>query len=180
MAHVKQVTQLGDWNTVARLCSTTVNKVRLLDKEPSRQFIVNMLKAEHSPIRAVSFLIELEGIPSFVSTHLVRHKTGIEHFVSTRREDRFEQQTVADRNTPVDHTILANCQALITISRKRLCSKASDETQQVWRSIKKAVPSVVAQVMVPECIYRGHCSEIDGCGYDQSDLFKKELQDYRD
>ena len=37
----------------------------------------------------------------------------------------------------------------------------------------------VAEVMVKECIYRGFCPEMQSCGYDKTEQFKKELEEYR-
>lgn len=76
----------------------------------------------------------------------------------------------------------ANTQALINMSRKRLCSQASPETRQVMQEMKNEVSksdSIVAKAMVKECIYRGFCPEINSCGYDKTEAFKKELDEYR-
>jgi thymidylate synthase ThyX len=78
--------------------------------------------------------------------------------------------------------IEANTQALINISRKRLCNQASKETRQVMEKIKNEVAkkdNFVAEVMVKECIYRGFCPEMQSCGYDKTEQFKKELEEYR-
>ena len=78
------VTKLTDKSLVDRACSFTAGssiEVKSLYK---------MYKSEHSPMRTQMFWIEMEDIPTFVSVHLVRHKIGVEHFCSTRREDRFD------------------------------------------------------------------------------------------
>jgi hypothetical protein len=125
-------------------------------------------RTEHSPVRARLFWIELAAIPSFVSVHLVRHKHGVEHFVQSMRDDRGgagdDQVT---RNTPVNHGMLINAQAIITVSRKRLCYAASGKTVAVWRRVRKAMLDVdpdLAPFMVPECVYRnGLCPEFREC-----------------
>ena len=122
--------------------------------------------AEHSPIRTQMFWVELEGIPSYVSTHLVRHKIGVEHYVQTNRLDR-GASFVADRNTSVNHAMFLNAQALINISRKRLCTNAEEVTRKVWEYVKKAVEEVdpdLAEFMVVDCDYRGLCYEPSCCG----------------
>ena len=139
--------------------------------------------AEHSPIRLLKLRIRMTGIPYWVSVHLVRHKIGIEHWVKTQRTDR----TGIDRNelpqgALVDHTIEVNAQALITISRKRLCRQASKETQDVWRAVIAAVKEhepELASVCHPDCVYRGFCPEMKGCGYIESGIGQMELQCYR-
>jgi hypothetical protein len=125
-------------------------------------------RTEHSPIRARMFWIELPAIPTFVSVHLVRHKVGAEHFVQSMRDDRGGAgDDVVTRNTPVNHGLLANAQALITMSRKRLCYNASGKTVATWRRLRKAMVEVdadLARFMVPECVYRnGVCPEFREC-----------------
>ena len=36
----------------------------------------------------------------------------------------------------------------------------------------------MASFMVPNCIYRGRCPEMNTCGYYKTDKFKKELDEY--
>lgn len=124
-------------------------------------------RCEHSPCRTQIFWIEMLGIPSFVSVHLVRHKYGVEHWVQTMRDDR-GAETVADRLTPVNHAMMANAQALLNMARKRLCHKAHPETRLIMEHIKdhlKQVDPDLAKYMVPECVYRGDvCHELKPCG----------------
>ena len=122
--------------------------------------------SEHSPMRTQMFWIEMRGIPSFVSTHLVRHKIGIEHYVQTNRVDR-GSSTVSYRLTPINHAMLCNAQALINMARKRFCTHASSETREVMVGIKNAVKRVddaLAEFMVVDCVYRGQCYEPSCCG----------------
>jgi len=105
------------------------------------------------------------GIPTFVSTHLVRHSIGVTHYVESNRDDRGGQDV--DRNTPVNHAMLINAQALMAMARKRLCGNAHRETVKVMIAIKNAVREVdpdLAQAMVPDCVYRGSCYELNSCG----------------
>ncbi|NCB03452.1 MAG: hypothetical protein EOM67_15045, partial [Spirochaetia bacterium] len=78
----------------------------------SKMTRLGIYNCEHSPIRSQMFTIKMEGIPSFVSVHLVRHNVGVQHFVQTMRNDRGAED-VANRNTPVNHTMIANAQAII-------------------------------------------------------------------
>jgi len=120
---------------------------------------------EHSPIRTQEYLIRMEGIPSFVSTHFVRHKIGCEHFVFSNRDDRNNKKSNegVNRLTPVTHTIKINAEALISLSRKRLCLKSHKETVKVMSLIKNEIKKIspnLALFMVPDCVYRnGICKE---------------------
>ena len=83
----------------------------------------------------------------------------------------------------VEMEIEANAQALINMSRKRLCNQASPETREVMQEMKKEVSKrdeFLARVMVKECVYRGFCPEIKSCNHDKTEEFEKELKDYRD
>lgn len=125
----------------------------------------DLARCEHSPLRTIMFLIELEDIQTFVSVHLVRHKIGVEHFVRSNRDDRTKETSTIDRNTLVSHYMFCNAQALINIARRRLCYKAAPETRSVMLAIKEASPAWVKPFLIPECEYRGGvCHEPKPCG----------------
>lgn len=54
----------------------------------SKQSLLSIYKAEHSPARTQMFWITCEDIPLFVATHYVRHHVGTQPFVLTHRKDR--------------------------------------------------------------------------------------------
>lgn len=180
---VLNVTQLGTWRDVANAARTTVGMGYKASGEPSDEWKRQMLLAEHSPIRLLTFRWTWVDLKSWVSVHFVRHKIGIEHWVRTQRLDR----TGVDRDdkpqsAPVEHMCSANVQALITISRKRMCHKASAETQQAWYEVIqeiKLIDPIVARACVPECVYRGFCPEIKGCG-SYTNEFQKIRERYED
>lgn len=169
------------WMDVKDSAMHTIGKTH--GSYPDSEWKRKILLAEHSPIRRLRFFWRWNGLKNWVSVHFVRHKHGIEHWVSTQRSDR----TGVDRDklpqdAPVNHSCEANAQALINISRKRLCSCASLETREAWMEVKAEVAKVepeLASCMVPECIYRGFCPEIKSCGYANTEAYYKELQEYR-
>ena len=176
------IAKFGTWRDVADRARTTVGK-DAGDGDPSSEWKRRMLLCEHSPIRVISLTIRLRDLLSWVSVHFVRHKFGVEHFVSTQRTDR----TGVDRNELsqselVRHEMQLNPQAMIAISRKRLCRRASPETQAAWRAVimevSKTEPELAA-ACVPDCIYRGHCYEYKSCGYHHTSTFQAQLEDYR-
>ena len=173
----------GSWNEVLNKARTTVHKEEL-DKEPSDSFKRKILRAEHSPIRSLIFNFKITNLKSWIATHFARHHVGIEKWIRTQRSDR----TGVDRDelpqgAKVEMDYEANTQALINISRKRLCNQAHPETRAVMEDMKKEVEKVdpfVAEVMVKECVYRnGFCPEMNPCGYNKTESFKKELRKYR-
>lgn len=154
----------GDWQDVVDDCRTTVGKDSL-GKEPSKKFKREILISEHSPIRSLSVKWKWVNIPSWVATHFSRHKW--ECFIKTQRTDR----TGTDRNKlPQDAPVImsgdANTQHLIDMARKRLCYMASPETRKYMEDLKIAIHDVepeVADVLVPNCVYRCGCPEPNGC-----------------
>jgi hypothetical protein len=163
-----KITKLTSWTDVLNVARTTVSKTAA-NKEPSDSFKRQMLASEHSPIRALMFKVDLIDIPYWVSVHIVRHKIGVEHFVSTQRTDRTgEDRTTKPQDAPVNHTMILNAQAILTMSRRRLCGMASPETRRVWQAVRAAIEAVdpiLAGFMQPMCFYRGGvCHEANGCG----------------
>jgi hypothetical protein len=128
--------------------------------------VSKLYMCEHSPIRTVIFWIELRGIPSFVSVHLVRHKIGVEHYVQSLRDDRGGTGK-ENRLTPTDHGMILNAETLITMSRKRLCLKSHQKTVATWTRVKHRIAKVdsdLAPFMVPDCVYRnGKCYQLSEC-----------------
>ena len=172
------------WRRALNAARRTVGK-KPLDREPSDNWKSLMLLAEHSPIRLVEYDISFEKIRQWVTVHLVRHWLGFIPFVHTQREDRRHLDCSRDelpQGSLNDMDVSANAQALINVSRKRLCSKASPETRSAWirtlNAIKKIDP-VMASKMVPNCVYRGFCPEPETCGYAYTEKFKKDLEEYR-
>ena len=150
---------------------------------PSETWKKAILLAEHSPIRKITAKWKWFNLPYWVSVHFVRHKFGIEHWVSTQRTDRTgTDRTQKTQDAPVTHECEANAQALINISRKRLCNQAAKETREAWQNVKNGVAEfdpVLASVMVRECIYRGFCPEMKCCGYVNTPEYLAELKEYR-
>ena len=170
------------WPEVKQAARTTIGK----DGEgayPSDSWKKTILLAEHSPIRKIRFSWRWKDLKSWVSVHFVRHKFGIEHWVSTQRSDRTGNDRDSSRqDTPVIHECEANAQALIFISRRRLCRQASPETRAAWQEVKADVQKcdpILASVMVPVCIYRGFCPEFRSCGYVNTPQYKEALEKYR-
>lgn len=168
----------GDWAEVLNDCRSTVGK-EPLEKEPSVSFKKRILISEHSPIRDILIKWFWEGIPHWVGVHWVRHKW--EKFVRTQREDRAgsprDQLTQAE---PQNFTGEANIQHLIDTARKRLCYQASPETREYMEdlktTIKYEVDPYIADVLVPNCVYRCGCPELEPCGFCETVEMTKDIQ----
>lgn len=156
----------GDWQEVVDDARSTVSKPPL-GHEPSIGFKRRMLIAEHSPIRDISVKWKWADIPSWVATHFVRHKW--ECFVKSQRSDRTGiDRTKLPQDAPVDFTGEANCQHLIDTMRKRLCFQAAKETREYAEDLKLTLypyEPELSDVLVPNCVYRGGCPEMNPCGW---------------
>jgi hypothetical protein len=173
----------GTWRDVGDSARTTVN-MKPGTKEPSSDWKRKMLLAEHSPIRQIIVKGIWGDLKSWVSVHLVRHWLGIVHWVRSQRSDRTGvNRDELRQDALVEHEIEVNAQAMINISRKRLCNCASKETREAWKdvveSIKNAEPELY-RCCVRDCVYRSHCYEIKSCNYHKTWEFQEELKDYRD
>ena len=190
MSKIERVERVTSWNRALNAARRTIGK-EPIDKEPSDSWKAKMLLAEHSPIRLVEYEWTWKDIKQWVTAHLVRHHVGCEKMVHSQREDRrnlTEEFSINSRDelpqgTLNDMDMSANAQALINISRNRLCNCASKETREAWLQVKEAIKSIdpiMAEKMVPNCIYKGFCPEfMNSCGYVNTDKYKKELEIYR-
>lgn len=79
-----------------------------------------------------------------------------------------------DRMAPTDLAFLCNAEALMNMAHKRLCNKASKETQDVFNEIAIKVRDVDPALfshLVPQCVYRGGiCPEPKSCGFNKSTI----------
>lgn len=89
----------------------------------------------------------------------------------------------ADRYTKVNLGLFINAQSLIDMAQERLCSNASAETREIFMAIKAKIAEVdadLARFLVPSCVYRGGiCNRIKKCGFNKTELFDKQLMEYR-
>lgn len=86
-----------------------------------------------------------------------------------------------DRYAHTDLACIINAEAIITMSKKRLCAKASAETREIWGKVidevRKCDPDL-ANHCVKTCVYCGFCREAKTCGYMNTRIYKKEREDY--
>ena len=185
MSKIVGLVQVTTWKRVLNAARRTRGKAPL-DKEPSKKWKAKMLLSEHSPIRLLEYDFSWEEIKQWVTVHLVRHHEGCEKFVHSQRPENRELDVPRDelpQGSLNDMDMTCNAQALINISRKRLCSCASFETREAWKQVMeevRKVDPVLADKCVPECIYRGFCPEFDRCcGYVNTPKYQKDLISYR-
>lgn len=153
------------------------------DKEVTDAYMRKLYLSEHSPIRLQSYIIRVEGVPTFIATHFVRHNIGVTPFIQSMRDDRAEYDEIPNRETPVIMELHLNTQAIINISRKRLCHCSHIRTIKVWEAILeelKTVNDTLVSCCVKNCVYQGHCYEYKSCGYHKSPEFEEEVKKHRE
>lgn len=156
------------WTRIKNHCRTTVNK-KFTEKEPTDKFKEELLISEHSPIRCLGVDWTWEDIPYWVSTELSRHKH--EKFISSQRDDRNNNEILRGKkpqDSPVTHDAYANAQNLIDMMRKRLCFMATKEAREAAENLKYELHNYepqLANVLMPNCLYRAGCPEFETCGF---------------
>jgi len=156
------------WKEILNSARNTVSKNKT-SNYPSNTWKTSILISEHSPIRKLVIDYTWKSIKSWISVHFCRHKFGVDHFVSTQRDDRTSiDRDKSTQDTKVSHNINLNAQAIINISRKRLCINAHKETREKWKEFLESFKKDESElyfVCVPECVYRCGCPEFKSCGY---------------
>lgn len=171
-----------NWTNVKNKCRTTVNK-EYTSKEPTDELKHNLLLAEHSPIRLLTYDWSWKSIPYWVSTELSRHKN--EKFISSQRTDRTGiERDGLRQDAPVNFDGVANAQNIIDISRKRLCYCATKEARTLMEDLKSTLIKnnfLIGYYAVPNCVYRGGCPEFKPCGFYKNFCEKyKNIYDFND
>jgi len=170
------VTKVTSWTDVLNAARFTQRK-KLLDKEPSDKFKKQMVRAEHSPLRALMFYIDFYDIPYFVAMHFRTHKLVHLPLVSTSRPDIDGNQKPRNEQLKTDKVnmrLMLDAQEIIAISKVRLCNKAEFATRIAWidaiQELKKIEP-ILAAACVPNCVYKGLCPEINPCGFNKTQQY---------
>jgi len=181
---VKYLRTKGTWREITDSARTTQG-LKEGEGEPSSLWKKRILLAEHSPIRKLIVDWKWYDLKYWVSVHFVRHKFGIEHWIKSQRPDRglTDNRNNSPQSALVNHECEANAQAIINISRKRLCMKASPETRLAWTEFLYKLSEFELELYsacVPDCIYRGHCYEMNSCGFYKTLPFQNWLKEYRE
>ena len=157
-----------NWKKIKSACMTTISK-EAGPNEPSHEWKRKLLLCEHSPIRRGSISWKWDEIPYAISTHFVRHHEGVEKWVATEREDRTGvPREERSQMNPVMMEMEANIQALINISKKRLCTCADPTTRRYWEAVLEVIKEYDEDIYwacVPECVRDGGCPEYKPCGF---------------
>lgn len=182
---VTEMRLIGTWEDVKEVARNTIG-LKGSGLTPDSEWKRKMLACEHSPTRRIKVIWKWEDLPYWVSVHFVRHKIGCEHWVSTQRTDRVKtginRETVS-QDAPVTHMMECDLQAIINISKVRLCTGASPETRQAWKMVLDELYKLIPElegICVPSCVYRGHCFEYFTCNYHMTKQFKKQVQELRE
>lgn len=167
-----------DWREVWRRAMVTVGGIS--DKVPGSEWRLRILEARHSPIRYLRYSFALEGVPSWVATHLARH-VHAQPYIRSQRNDRQDEydRNAARQDAPVNMILDVNAEELQVIANKRLCMQAAAETRRVVRrmcALAIITTPELSGLLVPMCEYHGGtCHEMKPCEW-QKDKRLKEKQ----
>jgi len=157
-----------DWERCKMLAMNTIGKQ--WSGVVSDKWKHQILLAGHSPIRTLMFTIKME-IPYYISTCFVRHKHGVEHYVSSQRNDRQNKydRRKAPQDSVVTHIMDVNAQELMQIAHMRLCGQATEEmrkiTQDICQEVIKTNPEF-RNFLGPKCLAENgivKCNEFKSC-----------------
>lgn len=160
--------QKEDWERCKMLALNTAGKeytgIAVSDKWKKQ-----ILTAGHSPIRTLMFTIKMQ-VPYYVSTHFVRHKIGVEHYVQSQRNDRQSNydRELAPQSAMVSHIMEVNAEQLMFMAHRRLCNQADKITKYMMTKICMEVIKVNPEFkdfLVPMCEHLNRCPEFAPCGY---------------
>lgn len=88
-----------------------------------------------------------------------------------------------DRYALTDLLADINAEAIVSMSHKRLCSKASPETRSIWQKVVEKLAAADADLAphcVPQCVFRGGiCPERKCCGFIHTEKGQTMLDGYR-
>lgn len=169
------VEKTTDVNALRRAASITTGR-------PCRMTLAAAYRARHSLIRTQRFWIELRDIPLCVASHLVRHHVGVQPYQRSHRPDRNPQHIDQGRQTPTDLALDLDAEAILNISRARLCAAASAETRAIWSEVIDKLRDVdpdLADHCVRPCVATGICRERK-CSYINTPAYEQERANYLD
>lgn len=167
-----------DWERCKMLALNTAGK-NYTGTEVTNEWKNKILKAKHSPIRTLMFTIKMT-VPYYVSTHFVRHKIGVEHYVQSQRNDRQTNydREVAPQNAMVSHIMEINAEQLMFMANRRLCAQADKTTRYVMQRICREVELYCPEFkghLKPMCELLHECPEFKPCGYWKNKIQHDEL-----
>jgi len=170
----------------------TKGKLSLQSPKDMERFAMEAVIAEHSVLAEARIRITDDNCRSDVVSHLVRHTKGHpRHYVQSKRPDWTGEPRPSSSSAPRIYVSTWPADALLAMSRQRLCHLASKWTRAWAMNVKVAFRGVFGDNdnedqaefawamhygMVPSCIYRGGCPEGKRtCGY-----WKHMQEEYKD
>lgn len=148
----------------------------------SNMTLLQCYRALHSNARTQIFWIKMFDIKLSAASHFVRH-VHAQPFQHSKRPDRDPNAKDLGRDTPTDLGLLVNAEEIVNISAKRLCQQAAAETREIWQKvldeIAKVDPDLVKFCVKPCVACGGICREPKCCGYNKTELFQKQLTQYK-
>ena len=182
-----EVKSYNDWPIVAKAAGRPITQSEVEKSQIRPDWKKQMLVAERPEIKMLLTAINLTDVPTEVIQDINRFGEDILVY----RTGEFKRIKTVEELKPhfliESITVVADAKSLIEMSRSLLCEmRVAPQTVAAWNSIKaeiaKSEPEL-ASCMVADCLYRGKCPEMKGCGYFHGekylDTFLSDLVEYR-
>ena len=176
------IKKLTDWDLVLEMAMYTQGKYPK-NQFPSSNWKRKTVKAQHSILRCLQFVIYIEDVPNYTHNHFVRHVHS-QPFIASMRPDitGLASNDEITRNTPNNGCYMMSAQEFLNISYQRLCYKASKETREIWEAVveemRKIEPELV-EFAVPNCVRLNMCPEYKSCGFMEGKKYLEEVERIR-
>ena len=170
-----------DWDYVKYAAMFTMGRTEHQWYHVTSEWKADILRAKHSPIRMLNFLVEFIDIPYCNAMHLVRHVHAVPFCQSQRPDHQSKKSALYDidgiepgfdrsdlsQTNPINLLMYMNAEELQTICEKRMCGKADDVTREYVTCMAKVVEMwepAFKGLLGPTCAKYGYCNEMQPCG----------------
>lgn len=170
------VPNINDWRLVKREAMRTLGSDPYKEfQNPTSAWKHSILKARHSPIRLLNYVIEFDNVPYCYAMHLARHVHATP-FISSQRPDHQLPDAIDfteldrlsfNQGALVNMSLLLNADELMTIAEKRLCMKASKFTRLMVKTACDLIQDddkAWTGLLAPRCSKGDTCLEMYPCG----------------
>ena len=174
------ITQDTKWVRALNAARRTVGKEpKPLDYEPSDKWKRMALMAEHSPIKLVEYCISFKDLRQWVGVHLLRH----EHVIPQIHTQRGDRRDIIKEYPYIQKALDELASEIKDNTNPRDFVRQGELNDQDFyvnaQTLKENVDPIIADFLVPNCIYRGFCPEVNSCGFCKTEKYKKDLNNYR-
>lgn len=174
-----EITTRDPWKTLMEFTYVTMGKKppeKTLNKKPNELDWIRYIKAEHSTIRCIHFII-YDILPKTVVDQLLRATKGHpQPEVESGRPDNTGLPRSTDpfklKHFAQEHT----AESFLELCKQRMCFRTEEDTRRVVISwveemmySKEPFLRALGELAFPSCVKYGYCPEMFCCGYNKTE-----------